>query len=117
MDVTPVLNNEKQTADILDVQGLMETAIAIYNATFQDPNFMKLLRDPSEEFDAIIVELYELDIYNGYVDYTRIVKRERFHFTYFTTFLLSLFYHSDRQLYPYLYLFQHNRMYYHIIYH
>lgn len=68
IDVTPVLNKDKDTADLLDIRGLMESALGICDATFKDPNFLKLLRDPTEEFDAIIVELYELDIYTGYVE-------------------------------------------------
>lgn len=52
---------------MLDLRGLMESSLGILNATFHDTNFLKVLQDPTEEFDAVLVELYELDAYAGYV--------------------------------------------------
>lgn len=65
VDISAVLNKEKRTADTLDIQGLKELFLEIANATFQDPNLLKLLQDPTEKFDAIIADLYEIEVYSG----------------------------------------------------
>lgn len=65
IDIISLLDKDKATADKLDIRGLMESALETSNATFQDSNFLKVLQDPTEEFDAVIVELYEIDVYAG----------------------------------------------------
>lgn len=43
----------------------MELTLEVADATFQDTNFMRLLRNPTEKFDVVIVDLIEANVYAG----------------------------------------------------
>ncbi|XP_063381791.1 UDP-glucosyltransferase 2-like [Cydia fagiglandana] len=46
-----------------DIRYLQDVAYIIANETFQNKHFLTLLQDPKEEFDVVISELYETELY------------------------------------------------------
>ncbi|XP_026331643.1 uncharacterized protein LOC113238983 isoform X2 [Hyposmocoma kahamanoa] len=64
LNVTSILDKH-DTSYITDVKGLMELSLEVADAAFQDINFMRLLRNPTEKFDVVIADLIEANVYAG----------------------------------------------------
>lgn len=64
LNVASVLDKH-DTADKFDQRGAAELAMEIADVTFQDTNFLTLLQDPTQEFDVVIVDLFENNVYAG----------------------------------------------------
>lgn len=63
-NITSVLDKHESLYS-MDIRGLMELALEISKFTLRDPRFLKLLEDPTEKFDAVLVDLFETEVISG----------------------------------------------------
>ncbi|XP_075984944.1 uncharacterized protein LOC142982368 [Anticarsia gemmatalis] len=63
LSIDYVLNNQIQGNDAYEVQ---EYARIIADLTFKNENITKFLENPNEHFDAVIVDLFESEVYAGF---------------------------------------------------